>query len=539
MSGTLFRKFPRLTQAVTGLAAVTMLAAAGCKMHEEREAEQVYGFGQAPQAVERDEAMQPGMTTTTMAFPTGERQSSTLLVTKRMPRQVRLGQPFTYYVEVTNLTDQPMEQVVVFDQPGLTQEQALAREGEPRPGVYGFGRTPDQQLAEPARGGQWQIGRLAGGESKTVRVQAVAREPGELYTCTTVSYQPTLCMTASVVNPELEIERLAPDEILACEELEVRYRIRNVGTGTAEDITVREDLPQGWSLAQQAGEQVRLDLATLPEGETREMTVRIDPVDEADQYAGQAIVETAFGDTCRSDQTTTRLVRPVLDLTVDGPEEVYAGEPATYNIQLRNTGDGVARDLTVRHELPSGAELLEAEGQPRQVGDALVWQLDPLEPDEQRSLSATLTTNQPEQIEAQVTADAFCAEQVSGQVMTQFQGLTSLLVELVDTNDPVQVGETETYDIIVTNQGSIPAENVRIVATVPSELSVVDTRSPVEPQQQADQMIFAVPRLGAEDSVSIQIRARAQQAGDVRFQIQVSSDTVERPVMETEATRLY
>ncbi|MBC7834353.1 MAG: hypothetical protein H7Y88_04530, partial [Phycisphaerales bacterium] len=51
--------------------------------------------------------------TSTLAFPTGDRSTSVLLVEKTLPRQVRVGQDFDYQIKVTNLTDHTLTGVLV------------------------------------------------------------------------------------------------------------------------------------------------------------------------------------------------------------------------------------------------------------------------------------------------------------------------------------------------------------------------------------------------------------------------------------------
>src|SRR5687767_337421 len=51
----------------------------------------------------------------TLAYPTGERETSVLLLEVDTPQQVRVGRPYNYSVRVTNLTDTPLHGVQVRD----------------------------------------------------------------------------------------------------------------------------------------------------------------------------------------------------------------------------------------------------------------------------------------------------------------------------------------------------------------------------------------------------------------------------------------
>src|SRR5215210_7286722 len=60
----------------------------------------------------RDDPTEPGRAAV-MAFPTGNRSTSTLLVERLSPQEVRLGDPYEYQIKVTNLTNAPLSDVIV------------------------------------------------------------------------------------------------------------------------------------------------------------------------------------------------------------------------------------------------------------------------------------------------------------------------------------------------------------------------------------------------------------------------------------------
>src|SRR5690348_5995884 len=49
----------------------------------------------------------------TLAYPTGDRRTSVLLLEATGPGQVRVGQQYNYTVRVTNLTDTPLHDVQI------------------------------------------------------------------------------------------------------------------------------------------------------------------------------------------------------------------------------------------------------------------------------------------------------------------------------------------------------------------------------------------------------------------------------------------
>src|SRR5690606_38876457 len=136
-------------------------------------------------------------------------ETSTILVEKIVPEQVRVGERYTYTIRVTNISEQPLTDVVVRESAkGLEiledQDQDQDRDQAPRAGA--------RQAA-----GRYVIDRLAPGESQTIEVSAIGREVGIRSTCLDVDYQSTLCSPVAVVDPELRIEKVAPRTAYLCD----------------------------------------------------------------------------------------------------------------------------------------------------------------------------------------------------------------------------------------------------------------------------------------------------------------------------------
>jgi hypothetical protein len=92
---------------------------------------------------------------------------------------------------------------------------------------------PDSSKTESV----WRLGTLQPGVDKPIRISATPPAEGQMQTCLTLDYKPSLCRQANVVKPELQLERQVVDEegrpreqFLACEDLFIEYRLTNVGS---------------------------------------------------------------------------------------------------------------------------------------------------------------------------------------------------------------------------------------------------------------------------------------------------------------------
>jgi hypothetical protein len=118
-------------------------------------------------------------------------------------------------------------------------------------------------------------------------------------------------------------------------------------------------------------------------------------------------------------------------------------------------------------------------------------------------------------------------------------------VELKDvlsaaTENLLEVNAGTLYEIRVVNQGSGPSSNVRIVAVASEGLILVNAEGPAVSHVQGQQVLFdPVPQLTPRGELVFRVHAKGRRPGDGRFQIQLTSDQLPRPVVKEESTRVY
>ena len=124
----------------------------------------------------------------------------------------------------------------------------------------------------------------------------------------------------------------------------------------------------------------------------------------------------------------------------------------------------------------------------------------------------------------------------------QVEGIVAMYFEVADLQDPIEVGSQTLYEIRVVNQGSKEATNVQLAARLPLGLRAVAAEGPT-PQGQASQpdviLFQPLQRLAAKADVTYRIRVEGVQPGDLRMQVQVWTDEIEKPITKEESTRVY
>jgi uncharacterized repeat protein (TIGR01451 family) len=125
------------------------------------------------------------------------------------------------------------------------------------------------------------------------------------------------------------------------------------------------------------------------------------------------------------------------------------------------------------------------------------------------------------------------------QTCTEWIGVTGVLVEVVDDPDPIQVGETTTFTIRVTNQGTTSAiQDLTIKAFFPEETtpSSASNGGTVSGKNVTWAPVSSVP---AKQTITYTIQAKGVKAGDSRMRVEVTTRLRQNAIVELESTTVY
>jgi uncharacterized repeat protein (TIGR01451 family) len=466
---------------------------------------------------------QAGGSSGRLAYPTGDTSTSAVLLEKVAPAEVSVGQPLAYMLRVTNLTDMTLQNVVVTDRLGGNFKLAATK-----------------PATSPSADGalRWSFATLAPRAQQVIEVTGAATGPGSVSGCAEITYASTLCVTTLVVEPRLELVKQAPAEVLACDPIPLRFTVTNRGTGAARDVRITDQLPDGL-VTQDGLKAFTLDAGTLAAGQSRELSVSV-KAQRPGTYVNRASAAAAGGLSAESGTTTTRVLQPVLQLAKDGPRRQFAGRSVTWTLTVTNTGDGPARNLVLEDTLPAGATFERASEGGKASGGRVTWSLGTLEPKGSRKVEVTVMAANLGTLRNTATARAECATAVAATAETAIEGIPAILLEVVDDPDPIELGNTVTYTITVTNQGSATDTNVRVTCALDKGMQYVSSSGPTAATATGAAVTFApLAALQPKQQVSWKIVVRAGEEGDVRFGVQMKSDKLTRSVDETEATNFY
>lgn len=466
--------------------------------------------------------VESGMKSVSRAFPTCDRSTSVIMLTKTSPAEINAGSEFEYEIDVENLTDCTINEVTVTDtmSPNLDFVSAA-----PAPTS-----SEGQKVV-------WRLQDLPANATESITVTARADEAGEIKNCLNVSYSSKVCLTANVVEPALQMQKRAPREVLLCDEIPIRITVTNTGTGTARNIRVRDTLPEGLETVD--GKRIlQSSPFSLGAGESKELNFTA-KAESTGEYKNEAEAKADDGLTA-SASATTIVRQPVLTIEKTAREEQFVGRKIAYTIKVGNKGDAPAENLLVQDNIPRQTSFVSASNGGSHAGGVITWRISSLGPGKAANLEATVTANEAGRAVNKAMAKATCADAVAAQAATEIKGIPAILLEVIDITDPVEVGNQTTYVITATNQGSAPATNVKIVAKLEDSQSYVSSSGDTQGAAEERTITFeplSVIQPGGKGTWRVTVRA--EEVDDARFEVELTSDQLTRPVMETEATNLY
>lgn len=127
-----------------------------------------------------------------------------------------------------------------------------------------------------------------------------------------------------------------------------------------------------------------------------------------------------------------------------------------------------------------------------------------------------------------------------GEVSTRVEGMAALLLEVVGTENPIEVGAETTYEIRITNTGAKTETDTRLICTIPDKMLFRGATGPTRFQEKGKEILFdPLPPLPPRGEASFRVTVKGVAPGDVRFKAQATSANVKDPLVEMEPTRVY
>ena len=455
--------------------------------------------------------------TVTAYFPSGKMEGSGLEVDKSAPAQVLAGQPYSYTYKVSNLTDETLENVTINDRvtsdftPGDSDPKATSMSGGTA---------------------SWSLGTLGPKESKTITVNGTSADEGVVTTCGSATYNPVVCQDIHVVKPNISLTKTEPSDVLICDPIPTTLVVSNTGTSPLTQVQITDTLPAG--LTSDGKSSLTFTAPSLAPGASQQFTYNA-AASTTGKLVNDAKVTTAENVSAEA-QATVNVHQPVLAVTCKATDQQYMGRKISVSYTVSNTGDSPAAGSVLTVAVPAGLDVADA-GSGTAANGAITYNLGTVDTTTPQTVNVTFISTNAGSFDFAGTVKGTCAAAASTTCSTKVVGVAAILLEKADDPDPVAIGDTTTYTVKVTNQGSADDHNVQVIVTVDSELVPTSTSEGTIDGQTVT--LPTVPALAPKAAVTYKIVCKGVTAGDAHTVFKLSSDVLSSPITAEESTHVY
>jgi uncharacterized repeat protein (TIGR01451 family) len=452
------------------------------------------------------------------------RQEPAVSVEWVAPPSAKLNQPLPCQIVVRNLCPSPVHQLVVrYPLPaGVT-----VRSSEPKAVQEGTSLV-------------WSFGSLPPGQMKRIDLQLVAQERGELTCNATVTFSGTSSARVQIREPKLQIKMLGIDKVVVGDTVTVQCIVSNPGDGATDLVKVKATLPEG--LEHSRGRVLEFEVGNLAPQESRPVSL----VCTAKSEGQQTVQVTALGEgnLTASETVKVEVLAPRLDLAVAGPKQRYIDRPAVFQFRISNPSLAPATNVTLTDVLPAGFKFHSASsgGRHDEATRTVAWVVGDLMPGQTREVSLNLVAASAGDHRQVASVNAARGAKSEVDVVTHVEGLSALLMEMVDVEDPVEVGADTAYEIRITNTGTKPETNLELVCSLPEKMELMGAKNAAGSKfrlEGRDVIFEPLPRLAPKADVIYRIQVRGTAPGDMRFRARIRADGLSEPVLREESTKVY
>jgi uncharacterized repeat protein (TIGR01451 family) len=390
----------------------------------------------------------------------------------------------------------------------------------------------------------WTFGLLPGGRTESLQVVLRPTRVGPVTNCASVTTVEGLrdekCVTTQITPPQVAQLNAAVSQPAAGTigvPLTLQITVSNPGTLPASNVLLSAGFDAGLEHDTHAN-PVELPLGTLRPGESKTVPLVLTPRREGRLMT--RITATADGDLKSTAEGAVTVQGVRLSVTKTGPKTRYVDQAVTWEIRVANPGELPLNNVVIRDQLPPEVAFTGATELGQFINGQVVWSVGTLPARGQKVVQVTARCVQRTQrlVNAAVaTADPGVQEQAEAEL--EILGLPAYLLEVRKVGDPVTVGSKMTYQIAVTNTGSLPGTGVEIVVRVPPEMQVTNTTGPTQARVDGQNVLYpALEALPPKQTVTYNVEVLALRPGDVRLQAELRSTTLREPVIKQESTNI-
>lgn len=445
-------------------------------------------------------------------------------IQKRAPSEVQVGVPATFSVLVRNVGNATAYDVHVVD--AVPKGAKLVR------------TSPPAQVSND-NGLAWKLGEMVAGAEQILTIELIPETEGEIGSVASVNFAAQASVRTMSTQPKLVVKQIFEPLVLAGDSIRILIEVANVGTGTARNVRLQEDVPA--NLRHETGSQMlQRELRDMSPGEVHKLDIELTAISAGKVANSMRVV--ADNATTSESSSPLEVVAPKLEIALEGASLRYLERQVTYRIGIINVGSAIATNVEVVLYLPSGLQFNSTinKGSYLPNQHAVRWELEELAAGGKATTEVTLLPVEEGNflLRLQSSADSVRAQPIEKPV--RVEGQSELAFTIEDDNDPIETDGRTTYIVKIANIGTRVDNHVELSLDLPDGAVVEQVHAPVEYKVTQRNVIFApIAQLQAKDTQTVRVSVRHTREGIHVVRAQLKSKLRPTSVSKEESTEVY
>ena len=489
------------------------------------------------------EVIRPADPTNPLSIPVVLARQETVVDWQAPQIQVNLNAPQSVAV------NQEIPTTITVTNAGQVDTQSGQVRLQVPPGMQYVRSDPPAQFDTRTNQLTWPLTSLAGGRKQQLNVTFASNKtgsfPASVVAVTSDALRAENAATIRVDTGALKIALLGPKTGVIGTPSEYQLQITNPSPATINKVEIDLWLPDGLVAVTPRGDRFERKLENrgippIEPGQTKTLPIRFD----ATRPGRFNVTAMASAEGGLSDQSVVAIdfMQPQARVDLRGPPTVYINREGTWSLYVTNAGEVPLANAVLRYRLPPELVLRNAGegGQFNSSTNEIVWNLGNLAAGEDRVVKLTAVGGRPTTrgiVSGVLTASPNL--EIKKENTIEVLGVPALRIETASDVNPIDVGRQIVYTIRITNQGTLPADQIQVVAEVPGLMRPLGGRGLQAATVSGNTVRFQpINNLPPNQVATLYVYAQAIDQGDARFRVSVQSPSLATPLITEEATRI-
>jgi uncharacterized repeat protein (TIGR01451 family) len=345
---------------------------------------------------------------------------------------------------------------------------------------------------------------------------------------------------------KLGVTKVGPEQITLLGQAEYTIKVNNTGDLAATGVTLTDTIPVGMSYVSSdpagtvSGHTVSWNVGSLKKADSRTYTLVLKG-NQTGLWTNTVVATSEEVGTATAQAITRVISPPEVTIKKTGPSGVFTGFTRAYTLTVTNTGAVALNDVVVTDYLPATMSYSSSTPSGTVTGSQIAWNLGTLKIGETKSIVVILGGNK-----SGIAVNTATVTTREGATATDSLSITVLgspgaHMSLIDSEDPIEEGDTFTYTIkVLTQSEDNTLHNMNIVGLLPNEMVYVSADGPTSFTVVGQEVRFnSVATLAPGATVEFHIKVKAIRAGSSVFNATMNWDEFGEPIVDQEGTTIF